>query len=376
MRLPGPPFGPRGPPPPGMRPPFGFRGPPPPGMFPPRGHPGMRGPRGMPPPGMRGPPPPGFRPPPPHMRGGPMPFRPPPRGPPLLGGHPPGMRPLRGPMRPPHPPAAAQQSQNNQIRTMITGQTPTSSPQVLGRKRPPPQKIYSEQPPAKRPTFPSNVHNNVAHVSPCSNRGGPMARGQLGQVRGPGLLGPPRGQPFTALRPVIRPPPPATQPPPSESYNGQCHSNLRTIQCVDTAPPPAPIIRHSAPRGRGGGHMRGQSRGHAAANNHILHNPSPALTSIPIGDHKPPPATRPPQQQSTGGGPLLKVLVQNLPLSVTYDTLASWSSTCGQFRNIKVNKEKRSAMIEFSDTSGAEAFFRQHNRKMIDLTILNVRKIC
>ena len=435
MRMPGPPFGPR--PPPGMRPPFGFRGPP--GMFPPRGHPALRGHRGPPPPGMRGHPPPGFRPP---MRGGPMPFRPaPPRGPPSLLGQPPGLRPLRGPMRPVNPPQQQQQhtqqqqqqSQNNQIRTMITGETQSTSSVIAGRKRPP-QMSYSE-PPAKRSMFSNQNQNHsvsgqhqssLISLGQINNRGGGrggggsfrggvggcgygrggggggygggggvaggvyegVRGGQGGGARGPVSL--PRHQPVHhqhhQQRPSLgHPPPPVSHPPQSpvsvDQFNGQCHSNLRTIQLVETAPP----VRHSpAARGRGvqvrGHHHQvgGQVRGHhQVGHNNILHNPSPALTSIPINDAKPPPVVRPRHVTPTHQyQPMMKVCVTNLPASVTSDILTSMSASCGQVRNIQVNREKRSAVIEFSEASAADSFIRQHNRKMMDLAILNVTKIC
>lgn len=81
-----------------------------------------------------------------------------------------------------------------------------------------------------------------------------------------------------------------------------------------------------------------------------------------------------PVQQQTG--PLLKVLIQNLPVSVNVEKLNNMSASCGQVKDINVNPEKRSAVIEFYDPSGADSFFKQHNRKMMDLAILNVRKIC
>ena len=45
-------------------------------------------------------------------------------------------------------------------------------------------------------------------------------------------------------------------------------------------------------------------------------------------------------------------------------------------QDIAVNTEKRSAVIEFCEPSGAETFTKQHNRKMMDLAILNVTRIC
>ena len=106
-----------------------------------------------------------------------------------------------------------------------------------------------------------------------------------------------------------------------------------------------------------------------------MHNPSPALTSITISEHNPAP---PVKQQVVEGPvlPMLKVLIQNLPVSVTQAKLSSMSAGCGQVTDISVQPEKRSAVISFSDPSGADSFIKQHNRKMMDLAILNMRKIC
>ena len=388
MRMPGPipmPFGMRGPrpPPPGMRPPpFGFRGPGPAGMFPPRGHPGLRG-RGPPPP--HRPPPPGFRPP-PHMRGpGPMPMRPPPgiMGSPRPGPHRPGIPPPhhgpgRGQVRP-RGGMTRSPAPSNQIRTMITGQTSTPGPgsgsgSMLGKKRPSPR-ILGE-PPAKRPTF-SQSQNRSNYSQPPHIRGGVNHQYPRPQTHShPQQHYQPQPRPQTQLRQQM----PRQQAPVIE-FNGQCHSNLRSIQLVDSTPPPAPSfpppsLRYPSAtpiRGRGRGGGRG---GHSSS---IQHNPSPALTSISLSDHAPRPQHHPQvrhQQMETQGGPMLKVLIQNLPISVNADKLSSMSANCGQVKDISLNPAKRSAVIEFFDPSGAESFFRQHNRKMMDLAILNVRKIC
>jgi len=405
MRLPGPPpFGIRGrppppgmrPPPPGMRPPpFGFRGPGPAGMFPPRGAPGMRM-RGPPPRGLPGPPPPGFRPPPPpHMRGGPpMGMRPPgPRPGPGVG----RPRPRGGMVRPVQPQQnqQPQQQPSNQIRTMITGQTQSfTSQQVAGKKRPP-QKTANE-PQAKRPIYNNQSLQRSTIVNHHSRGGGSGSVSVVGQVSS----GYNRGHSFTQHRPppyhhqqqqqVHQPrqqhpqqhqqpsrhpihQPQRHQVPTTPEYNsnGQCHSNLRTITLVDTAPPPTlppPIVRHPM------GGQRGRGRG-GRANHQIMHNPSPALTSITISEHNPAPPVKQ-QVVEVPVLPMLKVLIQNLPVSVTQAKLSSMSAGCGQVTDISVQPEKRSAVISFSDPSGADSFIKQHNRKMMDLAILNMRKIC
>ena len=288
-------------------------------------------------------------------------------------------------MRPPAP--------SNQIRTMITGQAQTPGQgqgTLLGKKRPLPRMMG--EPPAKRPSF--SVHNQSVNRHNFSQPPHPSIRGGgPPQVRAGGSQHYPRPQTHSypqqqqqqqqhyQPRPQHQHQPRQQQmmprqqaPPPEVNINGQCHSNLRSIQLVDSAPPPAPSFPPPSLRGRGRG--RGGSRGGHSAS--IQHNPSPALTSISLSDHAPRPQApvRHQQMSEAHGAPMLKVLIQNLPISVNADKLSRMSANCGQVKDISLNPAKRSAIIEFSDPSGADSFFKQHNRKMMDLAILNVRKIC
>ena len=70
-----------------------------------------------------------------------------------------------------------------------------------------------------------------------------------------------------------------------------------------------------------------------------------------------------------------KVLVQNLPSSVSLDTISTLTSSCGEVKGIEVQSENKSAIIEFCEAEGAEKFQRQHNRKMMDLSILSVVRL-
>ena len=182
----------------------------------------------------------------------------------------------------------------------------------------------------------------------------------LGGGRGGGGVGGPN---YSNIRP----------PPALGDFNGQCHSNLRTITLVDTGPPPPrasprPPVRYQQQ------HLRQPRPQMAARNSQIQHNPSPALTSITISDSQEAMVTDKPPQPDIR--PRLKVWIQNLPSSINADKLSSMSSSCGPVKDIAVNTEKRSAVIEFCEPSGAETFTKQHNRKMMDLAILNVTRIC
>ena len=187
----------------------------------------------MPRPPMRPP----MRPPPPGAGMGPRPGA----GPPPHHGPGPGMgrvRPRGGVARPGAP-------ANNQIRTMITGQTGAGPGSMSGKKRPS-QKSFNE-PPAKRP--------NYSNQQPPPQRQHFSQQPQQHYSRG----GPSQPQPHhhRAQNNYTQPQPhqqhhqhhqhqqqhhhashPRQQTPVPE-FNGQCHSNFRSIPLVDSAPPPA-----------------------------------------------------------------------------------------------------------------------------------------
>lgn len=450
-------FGPRGPPPPGMRPPpphFRMRGPP--GMF----HPGFRGPhggfrgRGGPPPphGHMGgpphhlfpprPPPPGFRGrgggPPRHLMGGPLhpPF-PHPRGEyyPGRGG---------GGGRPPGPPrdrgGKAQPGAPSQIRTILTGSgddggrgggsssgvakkrplmavgggradnMPAKRPHLMnnsGRGGPPPRPVFAGPrgggAPSQRGSGSGHGYsrgggsphapygngdgsrrggNNYGggggqynrgggggphHYSSgggqynnntggSSSSGGHYNSGGSGGRYGSGQAGSSQYHPAQDMGGSS-----------SSSYmNGQCHSNLRTITLVET-PPPAKI----QPR-----------TNQSTRSSQIIHNPSPALTSIPIQMDCDIPDVKP-QLGRSGLMPNMqgsqhsdkKVLVQNLPASVNFDKISAMAKACGSVMAIQVHSESKSAVVEFSEASSADHFTRLHNRKMMDLAIISVSRL-
>jgi len=377
MRFPGPgsgpPFGPRGPPPHRMRPPpFGMRGPP--GMFPPgiRGPPGFRG-RGphprmghMPP---RPPPPQGFGPPPPRLRGGPFPH---PRPPPFNQRPPPPMEVVReqGPSRERFPGPVNRGHQvhhrgsrqpNNQIRTILTGQN-TPNVSFVGKKRPQ-NTTPTEPPPPKRSNY-----------GPSQSFQPPHRGNHNGHPRGPAPGGTSRSNDQF---------PKFSQPSVSE-FNGQCHSNLRTITLVETAPVPPqqrpPQVKTSKQTHLNYGKQKMIP---------FQHNPSPSLTSITISQenemHPQPmvipvkttssPVREAPKPKNSPGSEL-KVLVQNLPSSVNFDKLTAMSASCGEVKGIVVQSDQRSAVIEFCEASSAENFTKQHNRRMMDLAIINVSRLC
>jgi len=364
-RFPGPPFDPRcGPHP--RPPPFGWRGPP--GMMRP-GPPGWRGPpRGplhrmghipRPGPGL-GPPPPGFRPPPPHMRGGhmrhPPPHHPPspfhhdhnanfPHGP---HGRPPFNPDISFPRRPdgPHPPT-------QQIRTILSGgHAPPPGhgqgpPQAASKRRSQGSNLTpceAGEPPMKRP-YRGGPGLRRGHRGPMFNRGGFEGHGRVGYEG--------HVRPSTHCVPLSAAP---SCPPPAVPA-GQCHSNLRSIP-LTTEPAPS---RQPLPTPNKG--------------SVFSHNPSPVLTAIPRGEAPAPVPNTPPAHAPQAENGQLKVLVQNLPASVNFDKLSSMSASCGPVKGIQVNPQTKSAVIEFMEAGSAECFTKQHNRKMMDLAIINVSRL-
>jgi len=92
---------------------------------------------------------------------------------------------------------------------------------------------------------------------------------------------------------------------------------------------------------------------------------SPKQPTAPISSPKP---THPRSE--------VKVLIQNLPSSVNFDKLSTMSASCGAVKGIVVQADQKSAVIEFCEASSAETFTKQHNRRMMDLAILNVSRLC
>ncbi len=189
-----------------------------------------------------------------------------------------------------------------------------------------------------------------------------------------------------------QPPSLAQQQQPSSST--VVRSNLRQIQCVDepmaSAPPQRPQqASSSVPRRTPGSNLIT-----------LTHNPSPSnitinttqpqqqlqrngnLVSIPLGGgggggrpqprQQHPAAHRPPLHRGGGGGGC-KVLVTNLPASATFDRLSQMTTACGAVRTLRL--EAGRAVIEFAEPSAADRFYKSNNRKMMDLSILQVARL-
>ena len=121
------------------------------------------------------------------------------------------------------------------------------------------------------------------------------------------------------------------------------------------------------------------------------HNPAPALRTIDTSgggsaSNKPAPqfqqirsaAQSTVQNSNLRAVPMVqnpscKVRVSNLPASVDFGRVSQMTTACGSVKTIQVDSGV--AIIEFADPAGAEKFCATTNRKMMDLSILNVSRI-
>jgi len=68
-----------------------------------------------------------------------------------------------------------------------------------------------------------------------------------------------------------------------------------------------------------------------------------------------------------------RLLVSNLPASLTFDRVSQMTTSCGSVKTIRVENGK--AEVEFADLGAANAFFRQTHRQIVDSAVLNVSRI-
>jgi len=210
---------------------------------------------------------------------------------------------------------------------------------------------------------PPHMRGAPPHVrgAPPHMRGAPPPphiRGALSHLHRGGRGGAPAGV-MSYSNPVhqqtyVQPVRTIVEAPQVKSGTGQCHSNLRTIQCTDTPPQSQarPQVAAAVPQYRG---VHNQYRVQ------VHHAPPPTLTSVPI-------------QMSLPRSDK-KVLVQNLPASVSYDSIKNMAVQYGPITSLEFKTHEKSAVIEFVSPNSAELFQRTHNRKMMDLAIINVTRL-
>ena len=76
------------------------------------------------------------------------------------------------------------------------------------------------------------------------------------------------------------------------------------------------------------------------------------------------------QQRRSNGG---KLLVSNLPQTVTFDRVSQMTTACGEVKTVQVHAGK--AVVEFVSPAAADKFMKTYNRKMMDLSILTITRL-
>lgn len=140
-------------------------------------------------------------------------------------------------------------------------------------------------------------------------------------------------------------------------------SNLRQIQCVDDATPSA---SHNA---------SGSSYVNPNLKTLMSHQPAPTRITINPSTHPTNGNLRnvPMSAGSTGPSQARKVMVTNLPIDITFDRVSQMATPLGNVKNIRV--DGNTAVIEFQNPGSADGFHRQFNKKMMNLSLLNVTKL-
>jgi hypothetical protein len=179
-------------------------------------------------------------------------------------------------------------------------------------------------------------------------------------------------------------------PPPIQHQPGigmSSRSNLRQIQTVDEPMHTAPSFQshqhHTIPShhrpppqtsGGGGGFI-------------VAHKPAPTLTqirmvdsdnsnlrSIPTIGSAPVPTPMSAPRITKAGGTSNRVMISNLPPTMSFERISAMTTACGNVRTVNVN-ENGTAIVEFANPAGAENFIRANNRKMIDRSMISVARL-
>ena len=202
-----------------------------------------------------------------------------------------------------------------------------------------------------------------------------------------------------------RPPTPGSIPgqQPATNLPGSARSNLRHIQTVDDH------RTGSNPRHHGShvtsGHQFYTGNPHPVSTRPpfvVSHKPAPSLTQIRTVDNN---YQQQQQQQnsnsnlrsiptvaSSGGGPgsnpsaggpkitktggsSSRVMISNLPGTMNFARISAMTTACGNVKNINMQTENGTAVVEFANPSGAENFIRANNRKIIDRSMISVARL-
>ena len=181
--------------------------------------------------------------------------------------------------------------------------------------------------------------------------------GQLAGVKRPagGPSGPPANK-YANVNPI----PSATVKEPSTIVR----SNLRQIQCVDESK----SVSHSGGYGMQNRNLRGVSTGSGFQQN-VIPTHVGNLRTIPLVNND--------QGNSLtrGTDDGTRCIISNLPATVTFDKVNQLTVKAGG--NVKtINMEGGTrAVVDFTDAGSAARFQKMFNRKMMDLSILNISRV-
>ncbi len=314
---------------------------------------------------------------------------------------------MRGGMRPPPPPDAAE---------------------VRGGRGGPRPRLLSTRPPRGAGSYPPSSRGDGGRGLPRGGRG-----------RGRGI-----GDDSMGVRPSLKRPHPSSYggnnsydnnynsgaprpkmmsyggstryPTTASSYNSG--STLRSIHTTDEpmqtgGPPPPPTGSRGAyfrPRTPGGYNpnpryqqpttpTRGGYRPRGTFT--VTHNTAPALTQVTMVAEQqqqrrslPQPVSANPNLRSIpmaaapgsdasassshkitkAGGTSSRVMISNLPISMSFERISAMTTACGSVRTININ-DGGSAIVEFVNPSMAENFIRANNRKSIDGSTITVSRL-
>lgn len=195
--------------------------------------------------------------------------------------------------------------------------------------------------------------------------------------------------------------PPAKYPAPASSTGSGStvvRSNLRQIQCVDDTPPPPQrqLVARSAARPTSTVVPAASSSvpTRRISNTNLItltHNPSPNTITINPGGAGQQQQQRPlshngnlvsiPLAAGSGSAtkarlsrpPGCRVLVTNLPASATFDRVSQMTTSYGPVKTIQFDNGR--AVVEFQQAASAWAFYKDNDKKLMDLSVLSVTRL-
>ena len=118
----------------------------------------------------------------------------------------------------------------------------------------------------------------------------------------------------------------------------------------------------------------------------VSHKPAPSLTQIRTVDHSnysndnsnlrsiPTVGSSGNHRITKTGGSSNKVMISNLPSTMSFERISAMTTACGIVRNLNVH-DNGTAIVEFGNPGIAENFIRTNNRKIIDRSSISVVRL-